>query len=118
MTIDIRASYLAFGDFTALEVLIGRGGAPVVRRPLLPFGTAPLLSTLFGGVGAQEEVEEWECECSLVLDAGAVELPDTRESREEARVRVCGGLSSWWQSHEHSSGLTIFVPFGLRIASR
>ena len=52
--------YLAFGDFTALEVLIGRGGAPVVRRPLLPFGTAPLLSTRLGGVGAQEEVEDWE----------------------------------------------------------
>ena len=50
--------YLAFGDFTALEVLIGRGGAPVVRRPLLPFGTAPLLSTRLGGVGAQEEVED------------------------------------------------------------
>ena len=86
-----------------------------MRRPLLPFGTAPLLSTLLGGVGAQEEVEEWEWEC-LILDAGA-ELPPTRESREEARVRVCGGLS-WWQSHEHSSGLTIFVPFGLRIAAR
>ena len=29
--------YLAFGDFTALEVLIGRGGAPAVRLLLLPF---------------------------------------------------------------------------------
>ena len=86
--------YLAFGDFTALEVLIGRGGAPVGRRPLFPFGTAPLLSTLLGGVGAQEEVEdwEWECECFILELAGA-ELPATRESREEARVRVCGGLS-------------------------
>ena len=83
--------YLAFGDFTALEVLIGRGGAPVVRRPLLPFGTAPLLSTLLGGVGAQEEVEDCEWEC-LILEAGA-ELAATRESREEARVR--GGTLSW-----------------------
>ena len=108
--------YLGFGDFTALEVLIGRGGAPVARRPL--FGTAPLLSTLLGGVGAQEEVEDWECEWEcLILELAGVELPATLESREEARVRVCGGLS-WWQSHEHSSGLTIFVPFGLRIASR
>ena len=111
--------YLAFGDFTALEVLIGRGGAPAVRLVVvLPFGTAPLLSTLLGGVGAQDEVEEWEWEC-LILEAAppVVVLPVMpRESREEARVSVCGGLS-WWQSQEHSSGLTIFVPFGLRIAS-
>ena len=61
--------YLAFGDFTALEVLIGRGGAPAVRLVVvLPFGTAPLLSTLLGGVGAQDEVEEWEWEC-LILEA-------------------------------------------------
>jgi hypothetical protein len=53
-----------------------------------------LLSTLLGGVGAQEEVEdwEWEWECFILELAGA-ELPATRESREEARVRVCGGLS-------------------------
>ena len=119
---------------TALDVRIGSGGpvvlllwvscGPVVLlllvAPLL--GTAPALSTLLGGVGAEEEVDDWEeawewwewweaCEWPAGLLGGAA-APVTLERREDALARVCGG-DSWWQSQEHSSGDTILVPLGL-----
>ena len=54
----MRKDYLSLGDFTALVVRRGGGGAPAVRLVLLPdFGIAPRLSTLLGGVGA---VEDWD----------------------------------------------------------
>lgn len=84
---------LSFGDFTALEVLIGGGGAPGFLLIPEDLGTAPLLSTLLGGVGAEDDGEENDCgECP----EPSLDVPDpvTLESRDDALASVCGGLSS------------------------